>query len=161
MGFVGVVGKAAWLTAISLLVVLVSAVVPSNSAGALADHGDLAEGFVYDALVDIAEIPNVGPAGPMAPAVGSEGAVAPVAGTSGHVYDPNASFVAPGLLGDDFANHGSDFLDDSLRSPIVRPNVAGASPKIQRQMTQRGWTPQMVDDALTTGQSIVVDNVTG
>ncbi len=77
------------------------------------------------------------------------------------VYDLSASFDDPNGALDDFANHGGEFLDDSLRSPIVAPDVAGASQKIQRQMNQRGWTPQMVDDALTTGQSFPATNKLG
>ena len=52
-------------------------------------------------------------------------------------------------------------MDDALRSPIVRADVAGASTKIQRQMVQRGWTPQMIDDALTTGKSFPAVNKLG
>lgn len=79
----------------------------------------------------------------------------------GHVYDLSRSVVAPNGAVDDFANHGSEFLDDAIRSPAVRPDVSGATAKIQRDMVRRGWTPQMVDDALTTGQSFPATNKLG
>ncbi|MCP4308387.1 MAG: hypothetical protein GY788_26605 [bacterium] len=87
---------------------------------------------------------------------------------------------------DDFANHGSEFLDDAIRAPVVRPDLGNLSTKIQGNMTSRGWTPGLVDEAVlngrpylevnklggantpatryvhpTTGQSVVIDNATG
>ena len=69
---------------------------------------------------------------------------------------------------------------------VARPDLANVSPKIQRQMQTRGWTPDLIDEAVTsganypavnklggantpatryvsptTGQSVVVDNATG
>lgn len=87
---------------------------------------------------------------------------------------------------DDFANWGGEFVDDAIRAPVTRPDFANMSTKIQRQMQTRGWTPELVDEAVlsgtnhpavnklggantpatryvspTTGQSVVIDNATG
>ncbi len=97
--------------------------------------------------------------------------------------------VATGVAaktGRNFDNYGGEFLDDAVRSPVVRPDVPGMSSKIQRQMGTRGWTPGLIDEAVLqgrafpavnklggantpatryvhprTGQSVVIDNATG
>ena len=83
-------------------------------------------------------------------------------------------------------NYGGEFLDDAIRSPVVRPDLGSLSSKIQRQMGTRGWTPDLIDEAVLhgraypavnklgganmpatryvhprTGQSVVIDNATG
>ena len=87
---------------------------------------------------------------------------------------------------DDFANWGGEFVDDAVRAPATRPDFANISAKIERQMQTRGWTPDLIDEAVTsgnkfpavnklggantpatryvsptTGQSVVIDNATG
>jgi hypothetical protein len=87
---------------------------------------------------------------------------------------------------DDFANWGGEFVDDAVRAPATRPDFANISAKIERQMQTRGWTPDLIDEAVTsgnkfpavnklggantpatryvsptTGQSAVIDNATG
>ena len=87
---------------------------------------------------------------------------------------------------DDFANWGGEFVDDAIRAPATRPDFANISAKIERQMQTRGWTPELIDEAVisgekfpalnklggantpatryvspTTGQSVVIDNATG
>jgi Colicin E5 ribonuclease domain len=82
-------------------------------------------------------------------------------------------------------NYGGEFLDDALRSPVARPDLGNLS-SIQRQMGTRGWTPDLIDEAVQqgrafpavnklggantpatryvhprTGQSVVIDNATG
>lgn len=81
---------------------------------------------------------------------------------------------------------GSEFLDDAIRSPVTRPDLGNLSAKIERQMATRGWTDDLIDEAVTngrsfpavnklgganspatryvsptTGQSVVIDNATG
>lgn len=87
---------------------------------------------------------------------------------------------------DDFANWDGEFADDAIRAPATRPDFANISAKIERQMQTRGWTPDLIDEAVTsgnkfpavnklggantpatryvsptTGQSVVIDNATG
>ena len=75
---------------------------------------------------------------------------------------------------------------DDLAAAVTRPDLANVSSKIQRQMQTREWTPDLIDEAVTsgvnypavnklggantpatryvsptTGQSVVVDNATG
>lgn len=109
----------------------------------------------------------------------------PVAAASGHVLAPADEPSAPNTARN-FSNYGGEFLDDAIRSPVVRPDLGNLSSKIQRQMGTRGWTPDLIDEAvlqgrgfpavnklggantpatryvhLRTGQSVVIDNATG
>ena len=77
-------------------------------------------------------------------------------------------------------------VDDAVRAPTTRPDFANISAKIERQMQTRGWTPDLIAEAVTsgnkfpavnklggantpatryvsptTGQSVVIDNATG
>lgn len=116
--------------------------------------------------------------------------------TSQRGYDDFANLArASGRLGGyrlapnttrSFGNYGGEFLDDAIRSPVVRPDLGNLSSKIQRQMGTRGWTPDLIDEAVQqgrafpavnklggantpatryvhpgTGQSVVIDNATG
>ncbi len=60
-----------------------------------------------------------------------------------------------------YANHGSEFLDDAIRSPVTRPDLGNLSTKIQRQMQTRGWTNELIDEAVTGGQSFPAINKLG
>ena len=96
-----------------------------------------------------------------------------------------APFVATEAAGG-VANWGGEFVDDAVRAPATRPDFANISAKIERQMQTRGWTPDLIDEAVTsgnkfpavnklggantpatryvsptTGQSVVIDNSTG
>ncbi len=99
---------------------------------------------------------------------------------------PNPNSTAATNMANDFANWGGEFLDDAIRAPATRPDFANISMKIERQMQTRGWTPDLIDEAVTggnkfqavnklgganapatryvsptTGQSVVIDNATG
>lgn len=75
---------------------------------------------------------------------------------------------------------------DDVAAAVARPDLANVTSKIQRQMQTRGWTPDLIDEAATsgvnypavnklggantpatryvsptTGQSVVIDNATG
>ncbi len=110
--------------------------------------------------------------------------------SAGYLYDSSANLVATNTA-DDFANYGSEFLDDGARmvdqplSVTASPDLVSLDPKILRQMPNRGWTQSQLQEAVqlgqrfpapnkinpaneatryvhpTTGQSMVVDNVTG
>ncbi len=62
--------------------------------------------------------------------------------------------VAPNGLADDFANHGSEFLDDATRFPTSRLDTGAGTfdvpPHAANRMAQRGITNGNVQDALTT-----------
>jgi hypothetical protein len=111
-----------------------------------------------------------------------------------HVYQANLSRaparpdgyrLAP-QTARNYSNYGGEFLDDAIRSPVVRPDLGNLSPKIQLQMGSRGWTPDLIDEAVLqgrgysavnklggantpatryvhprTGQSVVIDNASG
>lgn len=113
--------------------------------------------------------------------------------TAGHVgclRPPQPGLVSGSCVAtntvDDFTNLGGEFVDDAIRAPATRPDFANISVKIERQMQTRGWTTDLIDEAVTsgskfpavnklggantpatryvsptTGQSVVIDNATG
>ncbi|MFN8053526.1 MAG: DUF6531 domain-containing protein [Acidimicrobiales bacterium] len=116
------------------------------------------------------------------------GSAADLASTAGRTEtaDSIAATRSATNTADDFANWGSEFVDDAIRAPATRPDFANISAKIERQMQTRGWTPDLIDEAVTsgnkfpavnklggantpatryvsptTGQSVVIDNATG
>jgi hypothetical protein len=114
-----------------------------------------------------------------------DGSALPSARAQGATTTPFAPVVATNTA-DDFANWGGEFVDDAIRAPATRPDFANISAKIERQMQTRGWTPDLIDEAVTsgnkypavnklggantpatryvsptTGQSVVIDNATG
>lgn len=114
-----------------------------------------------------------------------EESASPVADARGTSTTPAVPFLATNKA-DDFANWGGEFVDDAVRAPATRPDFANISAKIERQMQTRGWTPDLIDEAVTsgnkfpavnklggantpatryvsptTGQSVVIDNATG
>lgn len=113
------------------------------------------------------------------------GSALPPVAARGVSTTPTLAFVATNAA-DDFANWGGEFVDDAIRAPATRPDLANISAKIERQMQTRGWTPDLIDEAVTsgskfpavnklggantpatryvsptTGQSVVIDNATG
>lgn len=106
---------------------------------------------------------------------------------NGHGLAPNTARGAGSAVAKyNFGNYGGEFLDDAIRSPVVRPDLGNLSSKIKRQMGTRGWTPDLIDEAVQqgrafpavnklggantpatryvhpgTGQSVVIDNATG
>ena len=66
------------------------------------------DAFAYDVPTEVAEIPDVGPAGSVAPVVNLASAVAPAAGTTGDVCHAVESFAAPTAA-----------IDDVLPKPVV------------------------------------------
>lgn len=155
------VGGMRFAIAVACLALLSVVFEPDGSPVASASNEHETSSFRYDVSSDLAHAGGPGRTVLIGPVVRSEGYFTPAGGISGHVYDSSVDVVAPSGALDDVANHGGEFLDDSLRSPIVRPDIARATPKIQRDMARRGWTPQMVDDSLTTGQSFPAVNKLG
>lgn len=99
-----------------------------------------------------------------------------------HLFGPSRPTVRTPVA----TNWGGEFVDDAIRAPATRPDFANISAKIERQMQTRGWTPDLIDEAVTsgskfpavnklggantpatryvsptTGQSVVIDNATG
>ena len=147
-----------------------------------------AAAFCYDAqttaLVD-AHAFGAADASPAQLSVAQEGSASPSGVNRGTSTTSPHSFIATNTA-DDFANWGGEFVDDAIRAPATRPDLANISSKIERQMQTRGWTPDLIDEAVTsgnkfpavnklggantpatryvsptTGQSVVIDNATG
>lgn len=62
---------------------------------------------------------------------------------------------------DDFANWGGEFVDDAIRAPATRPDFGNISAKIERQMQTRGWTTDLIDEAVTSGNKFPAVNKLG
>lgn len=85
-----------------------------------------------------------------------------VAARLGAAVKPPWSLILPPCATNSVASvAGLEFLDDAIRSPVTRPNLGNLSMKIERQMATRGWTEDLIDEAVTNGKSFSAVNKLG
>jgi hypothetical protein len=135
--------------------VIVAALLPTTTVAAST--------FIYDAPADT----RVDICAFDASAVGlsqlsdaQEASASPSVEVRGPSTTPSAPVVATNTA-DDFANWDGEFADDAIRAPATRPDFANISAKIERQMQTRGWTPDLIDEAVTSGNKFPAVNKLG
>ena len=101
MSFLGVAGRAACITAIALVLVLVSAVAASGQATANPAHVGAVDEFRYEVPLDAGISRGFEATASIVSADDSQWSSRLATGVVGHLYDISANFVAPGTLGDD------------------------------------------------------------
>lgn len=133
---------------IGWVVVLALAVVAANALpGGAATGIQGGRSYHYDVLPDNA--PTLSVEMPPAAVEDRSDRAQPPAGL-GSRTTPIALVVATNSV-DNVA--GSEYLDDAMRSPVTRPDLGNLSAKIERQMATRGWTDDLIDEAVTNGRS--------
>jgi len=120
---------------LSVLALLLGAVLVNSAAAAPSDSltGD-AGTFSYDNAPNIASA-SVESLDPPVAVVLPDATAAETDETGASPLQQLFDFVASTAALEDVSNYGGEFLDDALRSPVVRPDLGNLSTKIQRQMS--------------------------